>query len=178
MMRRELFFPRNLAVTVFHIYSTVESSSSTRFVKVRFDNKAGTQVKVIPSKGQNKNEGYTVQPHMTLDLNFEEKGQQNDIPIEFKVDNPWSTGDKLLMNGQQGSVTVVPSPNKDDIKLVTITAACKYIGALTFSRCLWFYTRSDFGGPLILAEIFPINHSFFINGKTNLNREQPALAVH
>ena len=96
-------------------------------MKVRFDNKAGTQVKVIPSKGQNKNEGYTVQAHMTLDLNFEEKGQQNDIPISFKVDNPWSSSDKLLMNGQQGSVTVVPSPNKDDIKLVTITAACKYL---------------------------------------------------
>ena len=105
----------------------MDSSSSTRFVKVRFDNKAGIQVKVIPSKGQNKNEGYTVQPHMTLDLNFEEKGQQNDIPIEFKVDNPWSTGDKLLMNGQAGRVTVVPSPNKDDIKLVTITASCEYL---------------------------------------------------
>ena len=105
----------------------MDSSSSTRFVKARFDNKAGIQVKVIPSKGQNKNEGYTVQPHMTLDLNFEEKGQQNDIPIEFKVDNPWSTGDKLLMNGQAGSVTVVPSPNKDDIKLVTITASCEYL---------------------------------------------------
>nr|XP_058946642.1 uncharacterized protein LOC131774603 [Pocillopora verrucosa] len=103
--------------------SNVESSSSNRFVKVRFDNKAGTQVKVIPSKGQNKNEGYTVQPHMTLDLNFEEKGQQNDIPIQFRVENPWAPGDKLLVNGQQGLVTVVPSPNKDDIKLVTITAA-------------------------------------------------------
>lgn len=116
--------PAESAKDVFLYFSSnVESSSSTRFVKVRFDNKAGMQVKIIPSKGQNKNEGYTVQPHMTLDLNFEEKGQQNDIPIEFKVDNPWSTGDKLLMNGQQGSVTVVPSPNKDDIKLVTITAA-------------------------------------------------------
>ena len=114
----------------FCFFLTVESSSSTRFVKVRFDNKAGMQVKIIPSKGQNKNEGYTVQPHMTLDLNFEEKGQQNDIPIEFKVDNPWSTGDKLLMNGQQGSVTVVPSPNKDDIKLVTITAACECFSLL------------------------------------------------
>lgn len=66
-----------------------------------------------------------MQPHMTLDLNFEEKGQQNDIPIQFKVENPWTPKDKLLANGQQGPVTVVPSPNKDDIKLVTITAACK-----------------------------------------------------
>ena len=63
---------------------------------------------------------------MTLDLNFEEKGQQNDIPIRFKVENPWVPGDKLLVNGQQGPVTVVPSSNKDDIKLVTITAACEY----------------------------------------------------
>ena len=109
-----------------YIVLLVESSSSNRFVKVRFDNKAGTQVKVIPSKGQNKNEGYTVQPHMTLDLNFEEKGQQNDIPIQFRVENPWAPGDKLLVNGQQGLVTVVPSPNKDDIKLVTITAACEF----------------------------------------------------
>lgn len=115
------------------LFSSVESSSSTRFVKVRFDNKAGAQVKVIPSKGQNKNEGYTVQPHMTLDLNFEEKGQQNDIPIEFKVENPWTPGDKLLVNGQQGPVTVVPSPNKDDIKLVTITAAGKYFASLLSS---------------------------------------------
>ena len=71
-----------------------------------------------------------MQPHMTLDLNFEEKGQQNDIPIDFKVENPWSAGDKLLMNGQQSSVTVVPSPNKDDIRLVTITAACEYLNSL------------------------------------------------
>lgn len=117
----------------FLFFLSVESSSSTRFVKVRFDNKAGAQVKVIPSKGQNKNEGYTVQPHMTLDLNFEEKGQQNDIPINFKVENPWTPGDKLLVNGQQGPVTVVPSPNKDDIKLVTITAACKYYKSLLSS---------------------------------------------
>lgn len=117
----------------FSLFLSVESSSSTRFVKVRFDNKAGAQVKVIPSKGQNKNEGYTVQPHMTLDLNFEEKGQQNDIPINFKVENPWTPGDKLLVNGQQGPVTVVPSPNKDDIKLVTITAACKCFQSLLSS---------------------------------------------
>lgn len=74
-----------------------------------------------------------MQPHMTLDLNFEEKGQQNDIPINFKVENPWTPGDKLLVNGQQGPVTVVPSPNKDDIKLVTITAACKYYKSLLSS---------------------------------------------
>lgn len=74
-----------------------------------------------------------MQPHMTLDLNFEEKGQQNDIPIDFKVENPWTTGDKLLVNGRQGPVTVVPSPNKDDIKLVTITAACKYFKRLLSS---------------------------------------------
>ena len=86
-----------------------------------------------------------MQPHMTLDLNFEEKGQQNDIPIEFKVENPWSPGDQLLMNGQQGSVTVVPSPNKDDIKLVTITAACEYPNymhccqSVARSVCLFFY---------------------------------------
>lgn len=74
-----------------------------------------------------------MQPHMTLDLNFEEKGQQNDIPIDFKVENPWTPGDKLLVNGRQGPVTVVPSPNKDDIKLVTITAACKYFKPLLSS---------------------------------------------
>lgn len=74
-----------------------------------------------------------MQPHMTLDLNFEEKGQQNDIPIDFKVENPWTPGDKLLVNGRQGPVTVVPSPNKDDIKLVTITAACKYFKCLLSS---------------------------------------------
>lgn len=74
-----------------------------------------------------------MQPHMTLDLNFEEKGQQNDIPIDFKVENPWTPGGKLLVNGQQGPVTVVPSPNKDDIKLVTITAACKYFKSVLSS---------------------------------------------
>lgn len=117
-----------------YIVLLVESSSSNRFVKVRFDNKAGTQVKVIPSKGQNKNEGYTVQPHMTLDLNFEEKGQQNDIPIQFRIENPWAPGDKLLVNGQQGLVTVVPSPNKDDIKLVTITGACEFFMCICLSQ--------------------------------------------
>lgn len=129
----ESTYKHHKQITNSFLFLSVESSSSTRFVKVRFDNKAGAQVKVIPSKGQNKNEGYTVQPHMTLDLNFEEKGQQNDIPINFKVENPWTPGDKLLVNGQQGPVTVVPSPNKDDIKLVTITAACKYYKSLLSS---------------------------------------------
>ena len=134
----------------------MESASSNRFVKVRFDNKAGTQVKVIPNKGQNKNEGYTVEPHMTLDLNFEEKGQQNDIPIRFRVSNPSAPGGTLLMNEKKGPVVVVPSANKDEIKLVTITAACEYLLFAVVAPPMKGRWQSDFVREAIWLKSFTI----------------------
>ena len=100
--------------------------SSDRYIKAKFDNRAGTQIKIIPSKGQKKSEGYIVEPHMTLDLSFIEKGVFNNIPVTFRVVDPKTgTGKDLMLNGERKPFTVHPSVNKDKFQLATVTA-CKY----------------------------------------------------
>ena len=101
--------------------------SSDRYIKAKFDNKAGTAIKILPSKGEKKNEGYIVEPHMTMDLSYIEKGVFNNIPVTFRVVDPKTgNGRDLLLNGEPKPFTVHPSVNKDKIKLAVVTA-CKYI---------------------------------------------------
>ncbi|KAK3751286.1 hypothetical protein QZH41_012191, partial [Actinostola sp. cb2023] len=94
-----------------YYWGSVSQSSSDRFIKVRFDNRAGIPIRIVPSKGDNKNQGYTIQPHMNLQLSYVEKGPFNDIPVTFLAQNA-ASNERLYINGRIGTLRVIPSTSK------------------------------------------------------------------
>lgn len=120
--------------------SIVSQSSSDRFIKVRFDNRAGIPVNIIPSKGDNKKQGYTIQPHMNLQLSYVEKGPFNTIPVTFMAQNP-TNGEHLYINGRQGNLRVMPSASNNAVIEAIVSASCKWMLALGSSGITRKYYR-------------------------------------
>ena len=128
------------------------SSASDRFIKVKFDNKAGLAVEVTPIRGIKKTKGYTVEPHMALDLTFVEKGPMNNIPVTFLASSP-SSHQKLAINGKSNTLVVSPTSSKDTV--VT--------GVITASQCKFNLLVISFHFSLLLSSFMSIFFSLFVS---------------
>ncbi|XP_031555970.1 uncharacterized protein LOC116292758 [Actinia tenebrosa] len=105
-----------------YYWGSVSQSSSNRFIKVKFFNRAGVPIKIIPSKGDNKDQGYTIQPHMNLQLSYLEKGPFNNVPVTFLALNP-ATNERLFINGRSGVLRTLPIPSKTAVTEAVISSS-------------------------------------------------------
>lgn len=95
---------------------------SNRYIKVRFDNKAGTNVRITPSKGGAKDQGYSIKPHMSLELSFVAKGTSANVPVTFRAQDELS-GDSLLINTSEEPFAVSPSDSSTHMNVATVTSS-------------------------------------------------------
>ena len=107
---------------------------SNRYIKVRFDNKAGTNVRITPSKGGAKDQGYSIKPHMSLELSFVAKGASANVPVTFRAQDELS-GDSLLINTSEEPFAVSPSDSSTHMTVATVTSS----GMFSYSQKLMDY---------------------------------------
>ena len=95
---------------------------SNRYIKVRFDNKAGTNVRITPIKETAKHYGYSIKPHMSLELSFVAKEASSNIPVIFRAEDELS-GDLLLINSSEEPLIVSPSDSNSHVTIATVTSS-------------------------------------------------------
>lgn len=95
---------------------------SDRYIKVRFDNKAGANVRITPNKGGAKEQGYTIKPHMSLELSFVAKGTSPNVPVTFRAQDEQSS-DALLINSSEEPFAVNPSDSSTQMTVATVTSS-------------------------------------------------------
>ena len=95
---------------------------SDRYIKVRFDNKAGANVRITPNKGGAKEQGYTIKPHMSLELSFVAKGTSANVPVTFRAQDEQSS-DALLINSSEEPFAVNPSDSSTQMTVATVTSS-------------------------------------------------------
>ena len=108
--------------TTFIIFVSAAPAFSNRYIKVRFDNKAGTNVRITPSKGGAKDQGYSIKPHMSLELSFVAKGTSANVPVTFRAQDELS-GDSLLINTSEEPLAVSPSDSSTHMTVATVTSS-------------------------------------------------------
>ena len=93
-------------------------------VKVWFDNEAATNVRITPNEGGAKDQGYSIKPHMSLELSSVAKGSSTNVPVTFRVQDELS-GDSLLINTSEEPLAVRPSDSKTHMTVATVTSSGK-----------------------------------------------------
>ena len=101
------------------------SEVSDRYSRGRLDNKAETSVNITPNRGGAKDQGYSIKPHMSLELSFVAKGTSANVPVTFRAEDDL-TGDALLINSSEEPFAGNPSDSSTEMTVATVTSSSKF----------------------------------------------------
>lgn len=96
-----------------------------RYINTNFENRAGVDVIVKPDKGEHKDDGYTVNSGLMLELRLEEKGPITTYPVIFKA-YAATNRQNLLISGES-SLLVLPEEEQSKTIEAIITSKLKCI---------------------------------------------------
>lgn len=82
-------------------------------------------MRITPSKGGAKDQGYSIKPHMSLELSFVAKGTSANVPVTFRAQDELS-GDSLLINTSEEPFAVSPSDSSTHMTVATVTSSGKF----------------------------------------------------
>ncbi|KAF0992329.1 hypothetical protein HZS_5153 [Henneguya salminicola] len=91
-----------------------------RYINTNFENRAGVDVIVKPDKGEHKDEGYSVNNGLMLELRLEEKGPVTTYPVIFKAYGV--SNSKNLLISAENSLLVMPNEEQNKVVEAIITS--------------------------------------------------------
>lgn len=102
-----------------------------RYITLILHNTLGRRVRVLPSKGRHRQNGYVVKAHSFMKVSIIIKGEKYVEPITFRGED-LETGSKLLLNKALFPISSTPSNTPDDYTNISITAE----GTTSLDLCL------------------------------------------
>lgn len=124
-------------------------------------------MRITPSKGGAKDQGYSIKPHMSLELSFVAKGASANVPVTFRAQDELS-GDSLLINTSEEPFAVSPSDSSTHMTVATVTSSGKF--GVVHSIYIWSKIFCPKMKPKI-PEIYIQCQSFAIALSTRLTRD-------
>ncbi|KII67588.1 Kunitz-type serine protease inhibitor IX [Thelohanellus kitauei] len=94
-----------------------------RYINVNFENRAGVDAMIKPDKGEHKDNGYSVNTGLMLELRLEEKGPITTYPVIFKAFDT-NKHKNLLISGEN-SLLVMSEEDQNKVTEVIIISKLK-----------------------------------------------------